>query len=319
MELDLVLDASQMDMVSAACPNCRILLVCANSALITDMGTAVNTAVTMGAMVVSNSYGLLEYSAVTLYNSLYYNHPNALIIASSGDTGSEVNFPASSNTVIAAGGTSLFRSSSTPRQWTESAWASAGCGCSAYFPVPAQQTGISKSACTRRQIADVSGVADPATGVSVYYLSTGWTKLGGTSATAPLIGAMAALNSATYQTITNAYAYPANFNDVTTGSTGGCGNYLCNAGTGYDGPTGMGSPNYVAGSPVMKPTSKPTSNPSNKKPTSIPSRAKKPTSNPSRTKKPSTKPTPIPSRAKKPTSVPTRVRKPTSAPSKKRN
>ena len=46
-----------VQMVSATCPNCRILLVEANSNLNTDLYPAVNTAVSLGAKFVSNSYG----------------------------------------------------------------------------------------------------------------------------------------------------------------------------------------------------------------------------------------------------------------------
>src|SRR5947208_3521319 len=51
-----------LDMVSATCPNCRILLVEAASASFTDLGTGVNTAVALGAKYVSNSYGGAEFS-----------------------------------------------------------------------------------------------------------------------------------------------------------------------------------------------------------------------------------------------------------------
>ena len=46
-----------LDMVSAICRNCRILLVEANSANLADLGTAESTAITQGATIVSNSYG----------------------------------------------------------------------------------------------------------------------------------------------------------------------------------------------------------------------------------------------------------------------
>ena len=46
-----------LQMVSAICPKCNILLVEATSSYLNDLGTAVNEAVTLGAVAVSNSYG----------------------------------------------------------------------------------------------------------------------------------------------------------------------------------------------------------------------------------------------------------------------
>ena len=44
-------------MVSAACPDCNILLVEATSASFANLGTAVNYAATQGVLAISNSYG----------------------------------------------------------------------------------------------------------------------------------------------------------------------------------------------------------------------------------------------------------------------
>ncbi|HYV48986.1 MAG TPA: hypothetical protein VFA20_29200, partial [Myxococcaceae bacterium] len=79
--------ALDLDMVSAACPNCKILLVEADSATYANLGTAVNTAVAMGANVVSNSYGGSESSSELSVDSLYFNHPGIAITVSSGDSG----------------------------------------------------------------------------------------------------------------------------------------------------------------------------------------------------------------------------------------
>ncbi len=46
-----------VDMVSAACPGCRILVVEANSDSLDDLAPSVNTAVSLGAVAVNNSYG----------------------------------------------------------------------------------------------------------------------------------------------------------------------------------------------------------------------------------------------------------------------
>src|SRR5689334_8488757 len=170
-----------LDMVSATCPDCKILLVEANSANTPDLGAAVNTAAMMGASAISNSYGGSEDSSVTSASSQYYKHPGVLVTVSSGDSGYGVEFPASSEFVMAVGGTNLAKSSST-RGWAEKAWSKAGSGCSAYIAKPSWQK---DTGCTKRMEADVSAVADPATGVAVY--SGGWQVVGGTSAASPIV------------------------------------------------------------------------------------------------------------------------------------
>ena len=233
-----------VDMVSAICPSCHILLVEATSASYANLGTAVNEAVKLGATAVSNSYGGGESSAETSYDT-YYNHPNVAITVSSGDSGYGVEYPAASRYVTAVGGTSL-KTSSTTRGWTETAWSGAGSGCSAYEAKPTWQKDTS---CTRRTVADVSAVADPATGVAVYdtYGESGWLVFGGTSVASPIVASVYALAgnfSGTSIPASLAYSHTGNLFDVTSGSNGSCGGtYLCTAKAGYDGPTGLGTPN----------------------------------------------------------------------------
>ncbi|RAG85222.1 peptidase S8 [Streptacidiphilus pinicola] len=238
-----------LDMVSAIAPNAHIILVEAKTASMTNLGTAVNTAVKLGATEVSNSYGGSESSADTGYDSTYFNHPGVPITVSSGDSGYGVEYPAASPNVTAVGGTSLSKASNT-RGWSESVWSTsstegAGSGCSAYEPKPTWQT---DSGCAQRTVADVSAVADPATGVAVYqtYGGSGWAVYGGTSVAAPLVAGVyadAGSHSAAVPAA-DAYAHSSALNDVTTGATASCSpSYLCTAGTGYDGPTGLGTPN----------------------------------------------------------------------------
>jgi subtilase family serine protease len=233
-----------LDMVSAICPNCHILLVEATSPTFANLGKAVNEAVALGANTVSNSYGGSESSSETSYAS-YYNHSGHIITASSGDGGYGVEVPAAYNTVVAVGGTSLSKSSTT-RGWTETAWSGAGSGCSAYISKPSWQT---DSGCTRRTVADVSAVADPNTGVSVYdtYGGVGgWLVFGGTSVSSPIIASVYALagNASSVNAASTLYSHTSNLYDVTSGSNGSCGgSYLCTAKAGYDGPTGLGTPN----------------------------------------------------------------------------
>jgi len=239
--------ALDLDMVSAACPLCNILLVEANSTSLNDLGTAVNTAVRMGAVAVSNSYGGPEFTGQTNYDATYFDHPGVAITASSGDSGYGVSYPAASKDVIAVGGTTL-TPAATARGFSEGAWGGSGSGCSAFEPKPLWQR---DPACPRRTVADVAAVADPATGVAVYDSTpnngqSGWLVFGGTSVSAPLVAAtyaMAGTPAAGSNPASFPYAPASALNDVTSGSNGTCGSYLCTSGPGYDGPTGLGTPN----------------------------------------------------------------------------
>jgi hypothetical protein len=252
-EIDL-----DLAMVSASCPKCNILLVEANNASVDNLGTAVNTAVAAGAKFVSNSYGGPESSQDTQFDSKYFNHPGVVVTASSGDAGFGVQYPAASGFVTAVGGTSLNRAAGA-RGWSETAWSGAGSGCSAVDAKPSWQH---DGGCARRTVADVSADADPNTGVAVFDSTpftdptthttlVGWLVFGGTSVSAPLVAGMSALGGAPAAgTYPASYPYNSagNFNDITTGSNGSCGgSYLCTSGPGYDGPTGLGSPNGTTG------------------------------------------------------------------------
>ncbi|MFJ9117821.1 peptidase S8 [Streptomyces sp. NPDC102394] len=245
-----------LDMASAVCPKCNILLVEATSATMANLGKAVNEAVSLGAKYVSNSYGGSESSSDTSYDSSYFNHPGVAITVSAGDGGYGAEYPAASRYVTSVGGTAL-KTSSTTRGWTETVWNTSstegtGSGCSSYDTKPSWQT---DTGCAKRTIADVSAVADPATGVSVYDsygVTAGWYTFGGTSASAPIIAAVYALAGTP-----SSSSYPASFpytkagtsalNDVTSGSNGSCTTtYLCTAQPGYDGPTGWGTPEGVS-------------------------------------------------------------------------
>lgn len=137
--------------------------------------------------------------------------------------------------------------------WMETAWSGAGSGCSTTVAKPTWQT---DTACSGRTVADVSADADPATGLAVYdtygttsYTSTGWVVAGGTSLATPLIAGMLVRSghAADYSNAAPLYADPAGFWDVTSGSSGSCaGSPVCTGGTGYDGPTGLGTPKSLA-------------------------------------------------------------------------
>jgi len=232
-----------LDMVSATCPDCKILLVEASSASFADLATAVNYAATQpGVVAISNSYGGSDTAP-----SSAYDHPGIAITASTGDSGYGIESPASYDTVIAVGGTSL-RKASTTRGWTETAWNGAGSGCSTLNAKPAWQTAATQ--CSGKANADVSAIADPNTGVSVYDStayqgSSGWLVYGGTSVASPIIASVYALsgNTAGYPA-SYTWAHTSGLNDVTSGSNGTCTTAVwCSAGSGWDGPTGLGTPN----------------------------------------------------------------------------
>jgi hypothetical protein len=246
-------ESLDMDMVSAICPLCHIVLVEANSASTGDLGAGVNAAVSLGADFVSNSYGGSESSSDNTYDSEYYNHPGVAVTASAGDDGYGVSYPAASADVTAVGGTSLSTASNS-RGWTETVWGSSsggegtGSGCSADSSKPSWQT---DTGCSKRTDNDVAAVADPNTGLAVYdsYSEGGWLEVGGTSASSPIIAATFALAgtpaAGTYPS-SYIYKHTSNLFDVTSGADGSCSTaYLCHGEVGYDGPTGWGTPDGV--------------------------------------------------------------------------
>jgi subtilase family serine protease len=239
-------ESLDIDMVSAIAPNAHIILVEASSPTMANLGASVNTAISLGAKFVSNSYGGGESSSDTSYDSSYFNHPGVAITASSGDSGYGVEYPAASRYVTAVGGTSLSRASNT-RGWSETVWSGAGSGCSAYDAKPSWQK---DTGCARRTVADVSAVANPSTGVAVYDTyggDPGWEVFGGTSVASPIIASVfadAGTPSSGSTPSSFPYAHTGNLNDVTSGSNGSCSTtYLCHGAAGYDGPSGLGTPN----------------------------------------------------------------------------
>ena len=255
-EIDL-----DIEMASAVCPDCKVLLVEAATSSYTDLGAAENRAAAMHANAISNSYGGPEFRGETLaaYNG-YYNHPGIAITVSSGDSGYGAEFPAASQYVTAVGGTSLYRDSASSRGWSESAWSSGGSGCSAYISRPTWQPAI--GTCTHRIVADVSADADPGTGVAVYdsfgsNAGANWYVFGGTSVAAPIVAGVYALAGNAGGTAPAIrygeypYGHITGLSDVLSGSNGRCVSRrgsaanlrLCTAAGGFDGPTGLGTPN----------------------------------------------------------------------------
>jgi subtilase family serine protease len=242
-----------LDMVSAICPNCHILLVEASSNSFENLGIAA-TYGAKNANAVSNSYGGSESSAETSYDH-YYNPEHAAVTVSAGDNGYGVEYPAASPFVTAVGGTTLTRVSNTGG-FTEKVWSGTGSGCSKYESIPTWQPNT--LLCTKRTVADASADADPNTGVAVYdsYGEPGWLVFGGTSVSSPIVASVYALagNASSFSGNSAQALYttsPSPLNKITVGANGTCGTYLCNAAdslvSGYNGPTGLGTPNGTAG------------------------------------------------------------------------
>jgi subtilase family serine protease len=244
-----------VSMVSAACPLCKIIVVEGNEPTFADLAAAENTAAKLGAQVISNSYGTRE-SGFTQAVAKAYHHPGHTIVASSGDLGyGPANFPANLNTVTSVGGTELAKAAN-PRGWSEVVWnapdGASSSGCSAYVAKPAWQK---DPHCPGRMIADVSALADnvPIYDSSIPKVDGGpWLTVAGTSAASPIIAGVYALagNAATvapgYE-----YAHASSLFDITKGNNDwfnathgkACGyDYQCVAKKGYDGPTGLGTP-----------------------------------------------------------------------------
>ncbi len=256
-----------LDMVSAICPDCSILMVEANAATFPDLTTAEATALsTTGVVAVSNSYGASEFSGEATYNSAY-DSTHAAVTVSAGDGGYGVEFPAADPYVVAVGGTTLSNPSSPG---SETVWSGTGSGCSAYESNPGWQP--ETNYCSMRTVADVAADANPSTGVAVYdtYGESGWLVFGGTSVASPIVASLFALagysGSGTNNTSTAAeglYQDASSLNKVTRGqNTRHCTIYLCNAADsltssssivtsnpdpGYNGPTGNGTPNGLNG------------------------------------------------------------------------
>jgi Subtilase family len=247
-DLEATLDVS---MISAACPHCRILVVEANSPTYKALAETENTAARMGAQVISNSYGMRENGFAQKF-ARSYNHPGHTIVVATGDFGfTAAMFPANLETVTAVGGTELARAHNA-RGWKAKAWFAGGSGCSAYVAKPRWQHTVRDNHCPGRTVADLSAIAWNVPIYEKFY--GGWVTLGGTSIAAPLIAGIYGLaGNASTIPLGYAYSHRANLFDIRRGSNSAfvsakqaCGDdYLCVAKKGYDGPTGLGTPDGI--------------------------------------------------------------------------
>jgi subtilase family serine protease len=322
-----------VETVHSVCQKCKIILVEANGSSDSDLGTAEDSAARLGATEISNSFGGPETGSSSFVPD--YNHPGIVITVSAGDAGyynydslgaetvagNLANSPASYNTVVSVGGTSLYLGQTGARQ-SETVWndngvksineeysgrtlGASGGGCSGTFTAQPWQTHVgdwAKTGCgTKRLSSDVAADADYLTGFDIYDSYTcasscvpdaAWYTYGGTSLAAPLVGAMFGLAGGAH-----GVAYPAltlyghlgtsALYDVAVGGNGYCdgegaaacgdnnsssspftvdcdynvggtaispGDAACDAGPGYDGPTGVGTPNNLTAFAKTGPT-----------------------------------------------------------------
>lgn len=217
-----------VDMASAACPDCHIMVVQtpdidATGELLpaekaADYAVAYQTAVRLGANAVSLSdVEFLDASTADADYSKAVRHPGVPLFASSGDISSpgttaagsdaaakagtvvdtSYTWPAELPWAVAVGGTSLKPVDASRTQFTETAWHDLTGGCALTLPPAAGQPASVAANCGgHRAATDLSAVADPASGPAVYDTyapSTGkpnnWLVSGGTSASSPFVAA----------------------------------------------------------------------------------------------------------------------------------
>ena len=237
--------ALDLDMASAACPKCKLVLVEANDDQGDGLYLANDGAASLSPAVISNSWGGAEQGDEASLET-HFNHPGVGIFASTGDAGYDdggagPSYPSTSAHVTAVGGTTLVQTANT-RGWSEKGWSQGGSNCSLSIARPSFQPAV--TGCAKRMGADISAVGDPNTGLAVFNAgSGGWIVVGGTSASSPFVAGVMALYGHGAAGPAFAYAHTADFYDVKAGKNGSCGTVLCKAAVGWDGPTGVGTPN----------------------------------------------------------------------------
>jgi hypothetical protein len=244
--------ALELEVTSALCPECKLVLVEANSNALADLGTAEDTAVARGARFVLDGWAEQEFTGQDAYDR-YFNHPGVAVVAAAGNNGYEQTYPADLPYVTSVGGTTLIHTSLNTRGWAETAWSDTSSGCSTLEIKPSWQRSDTNpvTGCPNRTQNDVSADADPKSGAAVYdsyQESSKWVAEGGTALAAAIVTAAYALAgppAARSYPASYPYQHARDLNDVTSGSNGGCvfqPAYLCTAGKGFDGPTGLGTP-----------------------------------------------------------------------------
>jgi len=235
----------------AIAPGATILMIQAYSSSFTDMMAAVD-------------YAANEFGSQTSYDgrfkSVNNKGENIVYLASSGDSGGIVSWPSSSNNVVGVGGTTL-NTDANGNRTSETGWNGSGGGISIVETMQSYQQNYGLTG-TKRQIPDVSFVADPNTGVPVYDNGR-WYQVGGTSLSSPCYAGIIAIanqirkaakkpNLTTNTVLTYVYGtktsgkYATDFFDVISGTAGHNSAHI-----GYDNVTGLGTPKNTASSGII--------------------------------------------------------------------
>jgi subtilase family serine protease len=250
-----------VQMIASIAPGANIIVIEAVSSSLPDLQTAINTAITNKAKVISMSWGSQEFSIQNSYDTIFSNNPDIIFCASSGDTADIVNYPSTSPNVISVGGSSLSLTTSNTRS-TESVWSAAGAGFSKYSSKPKYQSNVNSTS-NKRSTPDIALTADPNFGVIIYSsINGGYMSVGGTSCACPMFAGMMAITNQLrvivkksvlssvstsslciqnylYKTIyPNSTSYASNMYDITVGTDG-----TLIPGKGYDVCSGLGSVN----------------------------------------------------------------------------
>ena len=248
----------------ATAPLARIILIEAPDASLNSLLGGIKLANAMGPGAVSMSFGATEGTWTSSVDSAFAG-TGMTYLAATGDWGTQVSWPSVSPKVVAVGGTSLSYTGSGSR--TEVGWSSTGGGISLYTPTPTYQANTvpGMGSMVRRAVADVGFNANPSTGQYVAVMQPGssavsWVSAGGTSLSTPQWAGLVAvanalraqsgkavisdLHTVLYGTIgSTPGTYASAFSDIQSGSNGSCS--ICSAKTGYDGLTGLGTPNVT--------------------------------------------------------------------------
>jgi subtilase family serine protease len=241
----------------AMAPNAKIVLVEAASNSFVDLLKAVDVAtsiVTTGGKrgEVSMSWGGDEFASELGFDA-HFQNTGVVYFAASGDTGGITSYPSVSPFVVAAGGTSIRRSSSGAFL-SEVGWDGSGGGRSKYELKPAYQNNVAGTSSTKRSVPDFSFNADPNSGVLVYDSTpcqglSGWLIFGGTSVSSPALAGIVNLaghfRSSSTSELGLIYANRTNSNDFRDIKSGSAGSFSAHGG--WDFVTGVGSNKGLSG------------------------------------------------------------------------
>ena len=249
---EIALDVQTAHMV---CQTCKIVLVEADDDYVDSLAAAENTAATFSPIAISNSFG--ADIDVTAYDN-DFKHSGIAVVAATGDDGTLTggqSWPADIPQVVAASGTTLQLNNDDT--WaSETVWSGSGGGCSVTYSAPSWQTSRGDWAshgCNNggRAFGDISAAGNPSTGAAIV-IGSSWYIIGGTSLSTPLIASMYALGndlpsgnaaaSLLYQKSSSS-----NTHDITSGNDcTSVGQPNCTAASGFDVPSGLGSPKGLA-------------------------------------------------------------------------